>query len=97
MNVSFHPDADDEAIVAHDWYAERSIAAAESFERELDLSISAIADNPTLWSRYVHGTRRYLMKRFPFVIVYRAKPTHIEIIAVAHGRRRPGYWRERLG
>ena len=97
MHILFHPDADDEANAAHDWYADRSIAAAESFERELDHSVKAIADNPTLWSDYVHGTKRYLMKRFPFVIVYRPKPSHIEIIAVAHGRRRPGYWRERLG
>ncbi|WP_417738002.1 type II toxin-antitoxin system RelE/ParE family toxin [Rosistilla oblonga] len=36
------------------------------------------------------------MKRFPYVIVYRVATDRIEILAVAHGRRKPGFWKERL-
>jgi plasmid stabilization system protein ParE len=39
---------------------------------------------------------RYLLKRYPFIIVYRIAADRIEIVAVAHGKRRPGYWRRRL-
>ena len=38
-----------------------------------------------------------VLRRFPLVIVFRKTAAGVEIIAVAHGRRRPGYWRERLG
>ncbi|MCL4204555.1 MAG: hypothetical protein KJ000_18875 [Pirellulaceae bacterium] len=56
----------------------------------------AIQSHPERWADYWFGTRHYLMKRFPFVIVYRVTANHIEIVAVAHARREPGYWRKRL-
>jgi plasmid stabilization system protein ParE len=95
--IEFHPDADAEAESAVDWYAERSVAAAEGFLDELDRAMERIRDAPGQWARYLHGTRRYLMKRFPFIVVCRERSeTIIEIVAVAHGHRRPGYWRQRV-
>jgi plasmid stabilization system protein ParE len=44
---------------------------------------------------YLENCRRILLHRFPFFIVYRFRQARIEIVAVAHARRRPGYWRER--
>jgi toxin ParE1/3/4 len=40
-------------------------------------------------------SRRYLLHRFPFQIVYRARGETIEVVAVAHLKRRPGYWKSR--
>ena len=96
LPLEFHPDARWDAIEAYDWYAERSQQAAEAFQRELQDAGSAIQRFPLRWATYLFGTRRYLMKRFPFVVVYRIAPERIEILAVAHGRRKPGYWKERL-
>ena len=45
---------------------------------------------------YLFGTQRYIMKRFPFVVVYRVAADGIEVVAVAHGSRKPGYWKNRL-
>ena len=39
--------------------------------------------------------QKYLFRRFPFTVIYRVTETTIQIIAVAHGRRRPSYWRTR--
>jgi len=96
LPLEFHPDARIDAIEAYDWYAERSQQAAIAFQDELQDSGRAIQHSPELWAYYLFGTRRYLMKRYPFVIVYRLATDRIEIIAVAHGRRKPGYWKERL-
>ncbi len=41
------------------------------------------------------GVRRLLLKRFPFSIVYEIGDEEVQILAVAHGRRRPGYWKGR--
>ena len=40
-------------------------------------------------------TRRFLLQRFPYQVVYRIRPGEIVIVAVAHLKRRPGYWRHR--
>jgi plasmid stabilization system protein ParE len=93
--VVFHPDAVEEAAAARLWYAERSQSAADSFLAELDQGIESIANTPERWPLFVHKTRRYLFRRFPFQIVYRVVSDRIEVVAVAHGRRRPAYWRSR--
>jgi plasmid stabilization system protein ParE len=81
---------------AYRWYADRSLDAAEAFREELARAGRAIQRSPQIWAPYLSGTRRYLMKRFPFIVVFRAAADRIEIIAVAHGRRRPGYWKGRV-
>ena len=92
-----HPEAVAEAQIAREWYEARSPAAGRSFMAELDRAIEQIAEAPRRWTEYRFGTRRYLMRRFPFVVIYRVSGSAIEVLAVAHGRRRPGYWRERMG
>ena len=41
--------------------------------------------------------RRLLVKRFPYQLIYRVEGDEIVIYAVAHQKRRPGYWRKRIG
>ena len=95
-HVDIHPEAIAEARAAYRWYLERSASATASYLAELDLAVTAIAENPEMWPRYVHGTRRYIFHRFPFFLVYRETAASLEIIAVAHGRRKPGYWKNRI-
>lgn len=95
-HVEIHPEAIAEAQAANQWYRERSASAADAYLSELDSAVEAIAENPKMWPRYVHGTRRYIFQRFPFHLVYRKIAVKIEIIAVAHGRRKPGYWKNRM-
>ncbi|MBL8380700.1 MAG: type II toxin-antitoxin system RelE/ParE family toxin [Burkholderiales bacterium] len=89
----------DEAVVearhAFAWYRERNPQAAGAFLKELDQAVESIANSPAAWPLYMEGTRRRLLRRFPFSLVYRVRTDHVEVIAVAHQRRRPGYWMER--
>jgi len=59
---------------------------------ELDRAVDLILRTPQRWPLYVHGTRHYLLRRFPYSIVYREMSGVVRVVAVAHGRRRPGYW-----
>ena|SRR5438093_11893336 len=93
--VRFHPDAAEEAESAYDWYAARNPAAADAFRDELRHAVDAVVQNPLTWPRYARGTRRDVFLRFPFSLVYRMRGDDVEVLAVAHGRRRPGYWRSR--
>jgi plasmid stabilization system protein ParE len=93
--VDVHPLAADEAEAAERWYRERNQTAAARFRRELDSAVDRIAERPEAGAPYLENCRRIPLHRFPFFIVYRFRQVRIEIVAVAHGRRRPGYWRER--
>ena len=45
---------------------------------------------------YLHGTRRVVLNRYPFSVVFRERLHDIQIIAIAHAKRRPGYWAKRV-
>jgi plasmid stabilization system protein ParE len=94
--VHFHPGAIAEARAAAQWYRERNASAADAFLSELDQAIEKISETSHMWSRYAGGARRFLLRRFPFSVIYREVSGCIEIVAIAHGRRKPGYWKTRL-
>lgn len=93
--LRFHPDALDEADAALEWYVVRSRAAAENFMQELELAARRVLDAPTRWPRIDTLVRRYLLPTYPFSLIYRVGDDFVEVIAVAHQRRKPGYWRSR--
>ncbi len=93
--VDIHPEAVAEAQAAYRWYHERNQIAAEAFLTELDRAVELISQGPMRWPIHLHGTRRFLLRRFPFAVVYREIGETIQVVAVAHGRRKPGYWKER--
>jgi toxin ParE1/3/4 len=95
-SVRIHPAALEEAEAATEWYERRSSRAAGLFLDELDLAVDRIRDNPGQFPVYGFGTRKLVFQRFPYLVVFRETSAGVEIIAVAHGRRRPSYWRDRV-
>ena len=88
-------EAQDEAWAAEPWYRRRSPAAADNFIRELRRAVALIAESPTRWPPGRRNTRRYVLRRFPFSVAYRIEDSGVCIVAIAHARRRFGYWRDR--
>lgn len=95
MRVEFHAEAAREVVDAQTWYEERSLFAASAFLRELSTAVNRIREAPERYPRAEHGTRRILMERFPFTLYYRTSQDRCIVVAVAHQKRRPGYWRFR--
>jgi plasmid stabilization system protein ParE len=73
------------------------LEAAKRFKAELDRAIGRIAAHPDQWPQYRRGTRFFRLRRFPYLIVYRKREDVIEVVAVAHARRKPSYWKKRIG
>lgn len=94
--VEFHPEAADEAVEAQHRYAEQSEKAAERFLAEMQRALEKIAEFPDRYPRHSHGTRVYLLRRFPYLIIYQECADHVKIVAVAHGKRKPRYWKQRV-
>jgi len=74
-----------EAEAAARWYAERSPTASARFSAELDEAEAAILERPEAWPSGDAGTRRYLLRRFPFSVVYRVEHSRILIVAAHMG------------
>ncbi|MGH7486133.1 MAG: type II toxin-antitoxin system RelE/ParE family toxin [bacterium] len=93
--IRFHPLAEDEADDARLWYFARNPHISQLFFEALDVAVDSIAEAPQRWPRVYGKYRRYVLRTFPFSVVYVERTGHIEVIAVAHHRRRPGYWKKR--
>jgi plasmid stabilization system protein ParE len=94
--IRVHPEAQLEAEAAIEWYGDRSPYAASRLVVEIRSALKRIQHSPSQFPKLAFDTRWMVLGRFPYLIVFRETATEIEIIAVAHGRKRPGYWRERL-
>src|SRR5690349_14765143 len=88
-------EAETEILEALDWYDERSPLAARAFVYELNGVIVRAARSPETWPKIFGGARRIVFPHFPFSLVFRMIGDVVEVVAVAHQRRRPSYWRNR--
>jgi plasmid stabilization system protein ParE len=69
--------------------------AARGFLLALEAALAAVVEHPERWPSGRYGTRRYVFPgRYPFTLVYRVGPP-VRIVAVAHQKRRPEYWKDR--
>jgi len=93
----FHPDANAEVEEATRWYRSHSEAAADRFEHAFVEAVEKVVASPQRWPQYLLGTRRYLVRRYPYLVIYRQRHNGtIQIVAIAHGHRKPAYWKDRL-
>lgn len=98
----FLPSARREFDAAHDWYLERSHAAAERFAKEVERVIAFVEEHPET-GRVVRRRRDGAQVRvmpcrgFPYVVAWCVVDDACVVLAVAHVRRRPGYWLARAG
>lgn len=96
MKFYFHPDAEAEFDRGVEYYEQRQPGLGLEFAEEVYATISRIIQYPDAWSALSKNSRRCLINRFPYGIIYQVKSQHLRIVAVAHLHRRPDYWRKRL-
>jgi plasmid stabilization system protein ParE len=93
IQIEYHRLAIKEGKAAKDWYEERSPRSAEKLEKMIRQAIAEIQADPDLWPLNPDGTRFRRVKGYPHLIIYRRlTDERVRIIAIAHSRRRPGYW-----
>jgi hypothetical protein len=97
MKLYFHPDAKEEFDGAVEFYEQSHPGLGLEFAEEIYATITRIIQYPDAWSTLSKNSRRCLVSRFPYGLIYQIKSNSLRIIAVAHLHRRPGYWKERLG
>jgi toxin ParE1/3/4 len=94
--LELHPEAEREYRDAYAWYRERSFPAAERFENAIERALENIQESPDRWPIYHSRFRKYILHEFPYKIFYRCDAWRSFVLAIAHGRRRPRYWMNRV-
>lgn len=95
--IEYHEGAIADVKSAVKWYRQRSPNAALDFIEELHRASDTVREVPDRWPLGKNNTRRFLLWRFPFSLIYSERESVITVWAVAHGSRRPEYWTRRLG
>ncbi|PIT77358.1 type II toxin-antitoxin system RelE/ParE family toxin [Limnohabitans sp. JirII-31] len=95
INARFHSEARLEFLDGVTYYEAIELGLGNRFRQSVEAAVSLALSLPLAGSPYKHGTRRVFPKKFPFSIVYMVEENEIVIFAVAHFRRKPGYWKSR--
>jgi plasmid stabilization system protein ParE len=85
--------AEQELVEAARHYAQRGgLALGEAFIGEFERCSALLAERPGLGAPFRGTIRRLPMRRFPYSLFYDVRSATLRILAIAHQRRRPGYW-----
>ena len=94
--IRFHPEADVEVTEAVEFYEARSSGLGPAILDEIQRSLGQIAMAPEPSQKIGRRVRRKPLWRFPYNLIYAVYPDRIRVVAFAHQKRRPFYWRKRL-
>ncbi len=97
MRYSFLEPARDELEESIEYYNGRREELGDEFAEEVESTIQRILEYPKAWHPLSPRTRRCRTRRFPYGVIYQIREDVILIVAVMHLRRKPGYWRARVG
>jgi toxin ParE1/3/4 len=94
--ITFHPDAETEITEAAQYYEVHKLGLGSDFLGEGERGLDLISTNAEASQRIARRVRRKPLWRFPYNLIYAVYPDPIRIVACAHQKRRPFYWRKRL-
>lgn len=86
--ITFHPGASEEYAAAFSWYYKRGAVLAANFESEIARGVRLISQNPLRWAKFDSQRRRFIVRKFPYSIIYEVHGDDVAVLAVAHGKRR---------
>jgi plasmid stabilization system protein ParE len=94
--VRFLRPAEVEANDAVEYFDDQRNGLGDRFEQDLLETLAFLRKHPLSGKRLSEAVRRFPMRPFRYSVVYAVDDDEIVVIDVAHHRRRPAYWRDRL-
>jgi len=96
MNYFFNPHARQELKDATLYFSDIDPVLGKGFAEDVERTISLVLQFPEAWPLVTRSARRCRTQRFPYALLYRIWNEQIEVLAVMHLSRKPGYWADRL-
>jgi toxin ParE1/3/4 len=100
MKLRIDAAAEEEAQEAALWYEDRRRGLGIEFLAAVDAAMQRISTDPVEFALLEtapveSNVRRFLLRRFPYAIIYEITSDEVRVLAIAHTRRRPDYWKRR--
>ncbi len=97
----FREEADEEVAEAYVWYHGERRGLGDELQGAIESAMESLVEMPTMatpvyTTRRGRVVRRFLLRRFPYAVVFVELDDHFQVVAVAHLHRHPDYWRERV-
>jgi len=96
MNIRILACAETEMAEAVDYYNDQFPGIGYEFAAEVKVCLNRICSFPEAWPRFSKSTRRCLLNRFPYGVLYQLKSYEIIIFAVMYLKRDPDKWQEKV-
>ena len=95
MKWEFHPEAESEFIESAAYYEGEVPGLGRRFGRTVSKILELLSENPGIGSLVDYELRSFAVGSFPYSIIYAPYKDLLFVLAIAHGRRKPGYWKSR--
>jgi plasmid stabilization system protein ParE len=89
-------EAEADIVEAALWYERQCAGLGSEFVRAVDRCFELIAQQPDVFPIVYRSARLGLLRKFPYLVIYRVFPDFISVVAVMHGRRHPRRWKSRI-
>lgn len=96
MRYEFHPAALREFQFAATYYESQQCGLGVRFMEAVKSAVEHIVASPQSWRVLEENVRRYLIKVFPYAVLYTVENDYVLIVAIMHCNREPGYWHHRI-
>jgi plasmid stabilization system protein ParE len=96
LKIRLRPEVEAEIADAADWYEARSTGLGTEFLRAVDAAIASIQRYPLGYQVVFKDSRRALLRRFPYSVIYSISDNEILIVTCIHGKRDPKSWQDRV-
>jgi toxin ParE1/3/4 len=94
--VVFNEEAQEEMEEASLWYEAKKAGLGEDFLAMVEKALAEISRSPKAFGFFQKTEfRKRQTKKFPYLVIYKEREDHVWVVAVAHGKRKPGYWLRR--
>ncbi|MEK6681494.1 MAG: type II toxin-antitoxin system RelE/ParE family toxin [Nitrospirota bacterium] len=94
--VVVRPEAEEDLKEAFSWYEDNRTGLGYDFLLHVDAGINFIKRHPETHPIEYKGTRKHLISRFPYKIIYLVKGEKLIVLAVLHGKRSPELMKKRI-
>jgi len=85
--VIIRPEAENDLKEAFSWYENRRQGLGYDFLLQVDAGLKFLEKNPKIFPPEYEGARKYIIKRFPYKIIYLLEEERIIVLAVIHGKK----------
>jgi len=95
LPVILQPEAQDDLLLAREWYERQSPGLGDTFAGAVERLLALVESMPEMYAVAFRGVRPAKLRRFPYVVYYRVLADRIDVLAILHGSRDPRIWEGR--